>query len=105
MPTVHHWWDAQSKQTRQTYRQSIQTTRNTSKTIHQEMAEDHKTKGSHDQGVEKHSCQIELRGAHLNLVYYNGKQVLRSYSVVHVTAVLYVRNEDEVVDTYTYMMR
>ncbi len=24
--TVHHWWDAQSKQTRQTYRQSIQTT-------------------------------------------------------------------------------
>ena len=26
MPTVHHWWVAQSKQTRQTYRQSIQTT-------------------------------------------------------------------------------
>ncbi len=76
-----------------------------SKTIHQEMSEDHKTKGSRDQGVEKHSCQIELRGAHLNLVYYNGKQVLRSYSVVHVTAVLHVRNEDEVVDTYTYMLR
>jgi hypothetical protein len=69
------------------------------------MAEDHKTKGSRDQGVEKHSCQIELRGAHLNLVYYNGKQVLRSYSVVHVTAVLHVRNEDEVVDTYAYMLR
>jgi hypothetical protein len=76
-----------------------------SKTIHQEMAEDHKTKGSRDQGVEKHSCQIELRGAHLNLVYYNGKQVLRSYSVVHVTAVLHVRNADEVVDTYAYMLR
>ena len=26
MPTVHHWWDTQTKQTRQTYRQSIQTT-------------------------------------------------------------------------------
>ena len=26
MPTVHRWWDGQSKQTRQTYRQSIQTT-------------------------------------------------------------------------------
>ena len=69
-----------------------------SKTIHQEMEEDHKTKEAHDQGVEKHSCQIELRGAHLNLVYYNGKQVLRSYSVVHVTAVLHVRNTDEVVE-------
>jgi hypothetical protein len=26
-PTVHHWWDTQTKQTRQTYRQSIETTR------------------------------------------------------------------------------
>ncbi len=69
------------------------------------MAEHHKTKGSRDQGVEKHSCQIELRGAHLNLLYYNGKQVLRAYSVEHVTAVLRVRNEDEVVDAYTYMLR
>jgi hypothetical protein len=51
-----------------------------SKTIHQEMKEDHKTKEARDQGVEKHSCQIELRGAHLNLVYYNGKQVLCAYS-------------------------
>ncbi len=42
------------------------------------MEEDHKTKEARDQGVEKHSCQIELRGARLNLVYYNGKQVLRS---------------------------
>ena len=50
-----------------------------SKTIHQEMEEDHKTKEARDQGVEKHSCQIELRGAHLNLVHYNGKQVLRAY--------------------------
>ena len=76
-----------------------------SKTIHQEMEEDHKTKEARDQGVEKHSCQIELRGAHLNLVYYNGKQVLRAYSMVHVTVVLHVRNEDELADTYTYMLR
>ena len=76
-----------------------------SKTIHQEMEEDHKTKEARDQGAEKHSCQIELRGAHLNLVYYNGKQVLRAYSIVHVTAVLHVRSEDELADTYTYMLR
>jgi hypothetical protein len=41
-----------------------------SKTIHLEMEEDHKTKETRDEGVEKHSCQIELRGAHVNLVYY-----------------------------------
>jgi hypothetical protein len=28
------------------------------------MEEDHKTKEASDEGVEKHSCQIELRGAH-----------------------------------------
>ncbi len=39
-----------------------------SKTIHQEMEEDHETKTSRD-GVEKHSCQIELRGVHVKLVY------------------------------------
>ena len=49
------------------------------------MEEDHKTKETRDEGVEKHSCQIELRGAHLNLVYYNGKQVLCTYIMVHVT--------------------
>ncbi len=76
-----------------------------SKAIHQEMEEDHKTKEARDQGVEKHSCQIECRGAHLNLVYYNGNQVLRAYSMVHVTAVLHVRNEDELADTCTYMLR
>ena len=76
-----------------------------SKTIHQEMEEDHKTKATRDEGVEKHSCQIELRGAHLKLVYYNGKQVFRTYSMLHVVAVLYVRIEDERADTYTYMMR
>jgi hypothetical protein len=76
-----------------------------SKTIHQEMEEDHKTKKARGQGVEKHSCQIESRGAHSNLVYYNGKQVLRAYRMVHVTAVLHVRNEDELADTYTYMLR
>ena len=36
-----------------------------SKTIHQEMEEDHKTKTTRDEGVEKHSCQIELRETHV----------------------------------------
>jgi hypothetical protein len=76
-----------------------------SKTIHQEMEEDHKTKAARDEGVEKHSCQIECRGAHVNLVYYNGKQVLCPYSMLHVTTVLHVRSEDERADTYTYMLR
>jgi hypothetical protein len=66
-----------------------------SKTIHQEMEEDHKTKAARDEGVEKHSRQIEWRGAHVNLVYYNGKQVLRAYNMLHVTAFLYVRSKDE----------
>ena len=61
-----------------------------SKTIHREMEEDHKTKEARDEGVEKHSCQIELRGIHLKLVYYNGKQVLCEYIMVHVTVVLHV---------------
>ena len=39
------------------------------------------------------------------LVYDNGKQVLRAYSMLHVTAVLHVRSEDERADTYTYMLR
>ena len=68
-----------------------------SKTIHHEMEEDHKTKEARDEGVEKHSCQIELRGIHLKLVYYNGKQVLCACIMVHVSAVLHVRNEDELV--------
>jgi hypothetical protein len=76
-----------------------------SKTIHKEMEEDHKTKGSRDEGVGKHSCQIEWRGGHVNLVYYNGKQVLCAYIMLHVTVVLHVRSEDEHVDTYTYMLR
>ena len=76
-----------------------------SKTIYQEMEEDHNTKTALDEGVEKHSCQIELRGAHVTLVYYNNKPVLRVYSMLHVTAILYVRNEDEHTDTYTYMLR
>ena len=69
------------------------------------MEEDHKTKETRDEGVEQHSCQIEWRGAHLKFVYYNGKQVLRAYIMVHVTVVLHVRNEDELTDTYTYMLR
>jgi hypothetical protein len=76
-----------------------------SKTIHQEMEEDHDTNTARDEGVEKHSCQIELRGAHVKLVYYNNKQVLRAYSMLHVDAVLHVRREDERADTYTNMLR
>ena len=70
-----------------------------SKTIHQDMEEDHNTKEGRDTGVEKHSCQIELRGAHVKLVYYNNKRVLRVYSMLHVTAVPYVRSKDEHADT------
>ena len=40
-----------------------------SKAIHQEMEEDHKTKIARDEGVEKHPCQIDLRGVHVKLVY------------------------------------
>ena len=76
-----------------------------SKTIYQDMEDDHNTKGARDEGFEKHSCQIELRGIHLKLVYYNGKQVLCAYIMVHVTSVLHVRNEDELADTYTSMLR
>ncbi len=65
----------------------------------------HKTKEEHDEGHEKHSCQIELRGTHLKFVYFNGKQVLCVYIMVHVSEVLYVRNEDELTDTYTYILR
>jgi hypothetical protein len=75
------------------------------KTIHQEMEEDHKTKTAHDEKVEKHSCQIEWRGTHVNLVYYNGKQVLRVYIMLHVATVLNVRNDDDHSDTYIYMLR
>ena len=76
-----------------------------SKTIYQEMEEDHNAKAALDEGVEKHSCQIELRGAHVKLVYYNNKPVLRAYSMLHVTGVLHVRSEDEHADTYTYILR
>ena len=40
------------------------------------MEEVQKTQEVHDERVEKRLCEIELRGAHLNLDYYNGKQVL-----------------------------
>ncbi len=76
-----------------------------SKTIHQEMEEDHKTKEVHDEGIQKHLCQIEWRGAHLKFVYYNGKQVLCAYNMLHVTTVLHVKSEDELADTYTYILR
>ncbi len=69
------------------------------------MEEDHKTETVHNEEVEKHSCQIEWRGTHVSLVYYNGKQVLCAYNMLHVTTVLHVRSEDEHTDTYTYIMR
>ena len=47
-----------------------------SKEIHQEMQEVCKTQEGHDERVEKRSCEIELRGAHLKLDYYNGEQLL-----------------------------
>jgi hypothetical protein len=47
-----------------------------SKAIRQEMQEERKTKEARDQRVEKCACEIELRGAHLKLVNYNGKHVL-----------------------------
>ena len=65
----------------------------------------HNTKVALDEGVEKHSCQIELRGVHVMLVHYNNKPVLCPYNMLHVTAVLHVRSEDERADTYTYMLR
>ena len=79
MPTVHHWWDAQTKQTRQTYRQSIQTTRR----------------------------QFTKRWKRIIRPRKHATKELRNIRVrmVHVTAVLHVRNEDELADTYTYMLR
>ncbi len=41
----------------------------------------------------------------MNLVYYNGKQVLRAYRMLHVPVVLHVKIEDEHTDTYTYLLR
>ena len=40
------------------------------------MEEVYKPQEARDERVEKRSCEIELRGAHLKLDYYNGKQVL-----------------------------
>jgi catalase (peroxidase I) len=61
-----------------------------SKIINQEMEEDHNTKAASDEGVERHTCQIEWRGAHVKLVYYNNNPVLRAYSMLHVTVVCYM---------------
>ncbi len=46
------------------------------KTIHQGIQVVRKTQESRHERLEKRSCKIELRGAHLKLDYYNGKQVL-----------------------------
>jgi hypothetical protein len=54
-----------------------------SKTIHQEMEQEE----------------------HMWTFYYNGKQVLCTYIMIHFTSILHVRNEDERSDTYTYMLR
>ncbi len=99
MSTTHQWWMySQNKHDRHT-------------DSHFRLLEDNSPRdgrgsydqGSHDEGVEKHSCHIELRGTHLKFVYTNGKQVLCSYNMIHVTVVLHVRNEGEHGDTYTYM--
>ena len=47
-----------------------------SKVIHQEIQEVRKTQEARDERVPKRSCEIELRGTHLKLDYYNVKQVL-----------------------------
>ena len=46
------------------------------KAIHQGMQVVCKTQEARHERLEKRSCEIELRGAHLKLVYYNCKQVL-----------------------------
>ncbi len=47
-----------------------------SKVIRQEIQKVCKTQEALDERVEKRSCEIELRGTHLKLDYYNGKQGL-----------------------------
>jgi hypothetical protein len=47
-----------------------------SKVIHQGIQRVCKTQEARHERVEKRSCEIEWRGSHLNLSYYNGKQVL-----------------------------
>ncbi len=67
IPTVHPWPVGYTVKTNTTDIQTVDSVY--SKTIHQEMEEDHKTTAARDEGVEQHSCQIELRGAHVKLVY------------------------------------
>jgi hypothetical protein len=54
--------------------------------------------------VEKHSCQIELRGAHFNLFITTVNKYCCTYSMLHVTAVLHVMSEDEHTDTHTHTL-
>ncbi len=46
------------------------------KVIHQKIQEECKTKDTRDERTEKLVREISLRGPHLKVVYYNGKQVL-----------------------------
>ena len=48
---------------------------------------------------------IHSQNKHDRHIDSNGKQVLSSTNMLHVTAVLHVRSEDERADTYQYMMR
>jgi hypothetical protein len=94
-PSVHHWWDAQSKQTRQTYRQSIETTRR----------QFIKDQGSTRPRSWETFVSNWIERSTFEACLLQCKQVLRAYIMVHVTVALYVRSEDELADTYTYMLR
>ena len=72
MPTVHT--SEMHSQNRHDRHTSVYS--DCSKAIRQEMQEVRKTQEARDERVEKRSCEIELRGAHLKFDYYNGKQVL-----------------------------
>lgn len=74
-----------------------------------------KTQEARDERVQKRSCEIELRGAHLKLDYYNGKQVLLciQYTTCHWSPACeewrgtrwYIYMYDEVIytDIHTYI--
>ena len=61
-----------------------------SKAILQEMQEVSKTQEGRDERVEKRSCDMELRGSHLKLDYYIGKQVLLLYILTCIYIYIYI---------------
>ena len=93
MPVIH-WWDAKLKQTRQTYSQSIQSTR-------RQFAKSCKRSIR----LRKHATN-ELRNVRVklnweehiwNLFITTENKYYCAYSMLHVTAVLHVRSEDEII--------